>query len=231
MKKEENIYEYVIPYNEIKLYAEQIVLEIGYRSEKEALNILPEIEKVVFELEKNVCIKGGFIIIDGNEIRVEDDFIHIGEEHFNCGKVINTPLRGMSSVSIFVVTIGKEFDEWCGRIFRANEMAGYIADIAGSMLVEKGADWIENKINEHNGEKGFKCSNRFSPGYCGWDVAEQKNLFSFLPKEFCGIKLTESCLMIPKKSVSGIIGAGADIKKSDYRCNICKLENCFRRRE
>ncbi|MCK7538940.1 MAG: hypothetical protein MZV63_52410 [Marinilabiliales bacterium] len=46
-------------------------------------------------------------------------------------------------------------------------------------------------------------TNRFSPGYCGWDVAEQHKLFSFFKDNFCGITLTESALMNPVKSVSG----------------------------
>ena len=44
---------------------------------------------------------------------------------------------------------------------------------------------------------GIPHTNRFSPGYCGWHVNEQKLLFSLLPDNVCGITLNSSALMYP----------------------------------
>ena len=49
---------------------------------------------------------------------------------------------------------------------------------------------------------------RYSPGYCGWHVSGQINLFNTLTPEKIGITLGESCLMNPLKSVSGVLVAG-----------------------
>ncbi len=49
---------------------------------------------------------------------------------------------------------------------------------------------------------------RFSPGYCGWHVGAQKRLFTFLEPDHIGIGLTESCVMHPLKSISGVIVVG-----------------------
>ncbi len=76
--------------------------------------------------------------------------------------------------------------------------------------------------------KGLHVTNRYSPGYCGWSVAEQGMLFSFLPKNFCDIRLTESSLMIPLKSVSGIIGIGKELRRKGYKCDFCDIANCLR---
>jgi hypothetical protein len=57
-------------------------------------------------------------------------------------------------------------------------------------------------------------------------VEEQKKLFSFLPKEFCGVSLTDSALMIPIKSISGIIGVGKNVEYKQYFCDTCGRKDC-----
>ncbi len=49
---------------------------------------------------------------------------------------------------------------------------------------------------------------RFSPGYCGWHISAQKYLFDFLRPEEIGLRLRETFLMEPLKSISGVMVAG-----------------------
>jgi hypothetical protein len=60
-------------------------------------------------------------------------------------------------------------------------------------------------------------------------VADQHKLFSFFPENCCGVSLTESALMHPIKSVSGIIGLGKEVRYREYTCNLCGLAECFYR--
>lgn len=74
-------------------------------------------------------------------------------------------------------------------------------------------------------------TNRFSPGYCGWHVSEQHKLFSLFPApEPCGVRLTPSALMMPIKSVSGIIGLGSHVRRMDYTCGLCDYLQCYKRK-
>jgi hypothetical protein len=50
-------------------------------------------------------------------------------------------------------------------------------------------------------------------------------LSSLLPGHFCGIELTDSCLMLPTKSMSGIIGIAESVKFNQYTCNLCDARN------
>jgi len=50
------------------------------------------------------------------------------------------------------------------------------------------------------------------------------------PENHCGIKLSDSCLMDPIKSVSGVIGFGRNVKKTAYECQMCELETCIYRK-
>ena len=108
----------------------------------------------------------------------------------------------------------------------------YIADALGSILAEKTADLMEETLEKELIQKKWKHTNRFSPGYCGWHVSEQQKFFSIFPVfQPCGIRLTASSLMLPIKSVSGIIGLGTDVKKMEYTCGLCTFEQCFRRKK
>ena len=110
-------------------------------------------------------------------------------------------------------------------------MRGYIIDAIASEYVEKSSAWLEDRVAEQAMLRRWKITNRHSPGYCDWPVSEQHKLFSLLPERFCGITLTESALMIPIKSLSGIIGLGPDVKRGAFQCSICDLKDCFRRRD
>lgn len=46
----------------------------------------------------------------------------------------------------------------------------------------------------------------------------------------CGVELTDSSLMTPIKSVSGIIGVGPKVRYLDYTCGLCDFKNCFKKR-
>ena len=78
---------------------------------------------------------------------------------------------------------------------------------------------------------GWKRTNRFSPGYCEWATDEQRMLVPLLGNPNpCRVRLNESALMWPVKSVSGIIGLGENVSYHDYACRLCQLTHCFRRR-
>ena len=62
-----------------------------------------------------------------------------------------------------------------------------------------------------------------------WPITEQTPLFSLLgdAAQKVGVELTESCLMVPAKSISGIYFS-AD--KHFESCSMCTRENCPNRR-
>jgi len=163
-------------------------------------------------------------------------------DKFNPGKIIMSQLKGSEALCYFVATAGQEFEDFQQRLMQEGDMVRvYLANEIGSLIAEKTADRMEELLQEQLAPKGLCRTNRFSPGYCGWHVSEQPILFElFSEKENalesnrtptpCGIKLTDSCLMIPIKSVSGVIGIGHNVKKRDYTCHFCGLDSCYKRK-
>jgi cobalamin-dependent methionine synthase I len=109
-------------------------------------------------------------------------------------------------------------------------MEGYGLDAVGSAAAEACADSLESEVRAVAAAAGWKITNRLSPGYCGWVTQEQQKLFSLLPGDPCGIRLSSSSLMSPIKSVSGVIGLGPNVRYLDHMCDTCDMTTCYKRK-
>ena len=131
---------------------------------------------------------------------------------------------------MFICTAGQGISHQSQKLLAGeNPVLGYIFDILGSMIVERATDEMQNEIKQIANDKGWAITNRYSPGYCKWNVADQHKLFSFFPSNCCGISLTDSALMYPIKSVSGIIGIGTHVVHQDYTCDLRNQQGCVHR--
>ena len=139
------------------------------------------------------------------------------------------------ALTLFAVTLGEPVSAETSRLFRDNDFAGgAMLDAAASL----GADLAAGEVERHC-EHRWRSSRliddntavmRFSPGYCGWHVSGQKKLFTRLGPERIGIRLNDSCLMQPLKSVSGVIVAAPkeafDIDDTYPFCSECADHSC-----
>ena len=150
---------------------------------------------------------------------------------FDMGKIILRQLRGAEAYALFVCTAGVEYEAFQQRLKREDDMVRvFIADALGSVVAEKTADRMEDALQESIDKLGWHHTNRFSPGYCGWHVREQQLLFPLFQGHTCGVELTDSSLMVPIKSVSGIIGLGPGVRHLDYTCGLCNFDKCYKRK-
>lgn len=170
--------------------------------------------------------------ISGGELDESKDSLSVGDTCFSIGKIITRQLRGSESFAFFAATAGTGFERFQHTLQQEGDMVKvYIADAIGSVIAEKTADCMEIALDEYIRDRGWRHTNRFSPGYCGWHVSEQKKLFPLFPSaEPCGIRLTDSSLMLPIKSVSGVIGLGDGVRKLEYTCGLCTYDKCYRRK-
>ena len=150
---------------------------------------------------------------------------------FDMGHIIERQLRGSEAYALFVCTSGMAFYQYQQQLMAAGDMVRvYIADALGSVIAEHCADRMEQHLQESIDKLHWHHTNRFSPGYCGWHVSGQQQLFPLLDGHTCGVTLTASSLMLPIKSVSGIIGLGPGVRHLDYTCGLCNFEKCYKRR-
>ena len=166
------------------------------------------------------------ISVEGAHVNIEDSITFES-------KVIAKLLKRCQKVAIFVLTIGNHLEDMVAYLSENGlVLQATVLDAIGSGATENMATYVEKKIKRIANAEGLVISRRFSPGYCDWEVAQQKLVFKALNSEPTGIRLTESCLMIPRKSVSGIIGLGlGENNIENYNpCNTCKKKDCAGRR-
>jgi hypothetical protein len=140
-------------------------------------------------------------------------------------RVLRVNLDPVYRVFPYVLTCGRELEDW------ANKLADFLERFWADKIMEAALASATRAFDAHFKENcpvGLTAS--MNPGSLeDWPITEQKSLFALLGDDFqkTGVELTESFLMLPVKSVSGIRFP----TESNYEnCQLCPRENCPGRR-
>lgn len=125
---------------------------------------------------------------------------------------------GACRVAFAVSTIGPRLERASAALFAAGEdLRGMALDALGSEAVAQVSKQMDRFLAEKGRQMGLWPSKRYAPGYRGWDVCEQAFLFSVIPAAEIGVALTESFMMVPRKSYSFRLNYYADQALSTRR--------------
>ncbi len=172
-------------------------------------------------LELSEVNQGGIQLADGTR--------------FKSPKIAKT-LADAEAACCFVATVGPAVDMEVQRLMQHRRYAdAYVLDAMASMSAENIVEQFYQRIARRQAEKNCAVTLRFSPGYCDWPIQQQRPLFKlFADTDTPDVALNDSCLMSPRKSVSGLFGLlppgvkGADPAYNP--CNTCSKRNCIARR-
>jgi len=148
-------------------------------------------------------------------------------------KIISRLLERCDEVAIFILTIGKPLEDMVAYLAENGcVLQATVLDAIGSGTTEQLAVLVEDRIKKVAASRRLVTSRRFSPGYCDWNVSQQEMIFKFMRGDTAGVRLTEEYLMIPHKSISGIIGIGIENNNIEtYNpCKTCPTSDCPGRR-
>ena len=174
---------------------------------------------------------GGYAIGAIDALDIASGRLTVEGVTFEVGSQVCGYLKGADEAAFFLCTAGALFSDEAHALNESGDfMEAYIIDAIGSLSVERAMDRIHKALEMEQAERGLKITNRYSPGYCNWPLKDQRPLFGFVGKNPTGIVLSESCLMHPIKSVSGVIGIGEKARRRAYGCVICKNTTCIYRR-
>ena len=140
------------------------------------------------------------------------------------GNSIIKHLAGCEKVACIAVTVGENIELEVTKKFDAGEyVSSVLLDAAATAAVEQAADELEKAIAREVAKQSLKMRWRFSPGYGDWQLDNQKKFFYVTGAPEIGMTLTESLMLVPRKSVTAIIGLEKNF--SDAK-NILHKKNC-----
>jgi hypothetical protein len=157
--------------------------------------------------------------------------------HTHGGQAFRSPrlskvMKDCEIIICFMATIGSGIEKEIARLTDENRLSdAYILDSMGSVVVENIVEEFHQRLTARYGSEDKGVTLRFSPGYCDWPITEQKTLFKSFDSNAIGIELLYSCLMRPRKSISGVFGVYSNITRGPYNpCLYCPKKNCEARR-
>jgi hypothetical protein len=140
-------------------------------------------------------------------------------------RVLRVNLDKPQRVFPFIGTCGMELQEWSDSI--TDMFVGYWAEAIKELALFAALEALASHLDDH-----FRPGtvSTMSPGSLqDWPISEQRPLFKLMgnTREKIGVELTESCLMVPTKSVSGI---RFPIDETFESCQLCPRTACPNRR-
>jgi len=199
-----------------------------------------EINRAVAKKVENVIdflnnIKKPQIYFQLNKIKVNKNIVSIVDSDisFKSNK-LSKSLKYCNELISCLVSLGPDVDTQIDNFTKRNRMSeAYILDLMSSITVENMIETFQKKFQNRLLKEGKDVSLRFSPGYCDWSLKEQKKLFRLFGNNQNIVTLSDTLLMTPRKSISGVFGlySKSRFTKEKYNpCLECNKKSCIARR-
>jgi hypothetical protein len=129
---------------------------------------------------------------------------------------------------LILCTVGEDLETHAGAVSRDDIVYGLALDGVGSAAVEALANAACKHFEDQAQENGLQSSIPISPGMVGWSVdVGQPEIFTILEPEQINVSLTEYGLMMPRKSLTMVLGFGQTMQTDGRTCDFCAMrETC-----
>ncbi len=188
----------------IEIEKEKVLKSLGYYRKKKSVlspSIDALIEGEIKRAKKLIRGKGAYIILP---VKTKSKDEVILKNITLKGAAIARAMAKAKEVALFVDTIGPALEVEVNRLYQKDEYTkATILDTIGSVAADEGAEYLSSIIVD---EAKKKNTPRFSPGYGDWDLSIQKRLLEVTQAAKIGVTCNEAFFMIPRKSVSAVIG-------------------------
>jgi hypothetical protein len=204
---------------------------MGYRGQKldsETERLLEECIDEVLSLSKNSYVYDIFDIE-----RSEEGMYLKGTKLFLKGEAIKGHLSKACKCAVMAVTLGLEVERRIALYTRTELTKGLVFDACAAAAVESLCELVQNEIKNKAESMGFDITARFSPGYGDFPIELQKEIINVLKAyERIGLSVNESSVMIPRKSVTAVIGLQQESCESQSSsCGCCEDIYCKYRKD
>ena len=135
--------------------------------------------------------------------------------------ILRKNLDGANKVFPYIITVGPELERAASA--QGDLLKQYYLEEMANIALECAANWLGGQLEVRYGVTGLA---NMSPGSLeDWPITEQTKLFSIFgdTERSIGVRLTDSMLMLPRKSISGILFPS---EEGFVACQLCERERC-----
>ncbi len=214
---------------DFRLYAEDVLKGQGIDPARASNRLVEAAENVIEEAHSLLKPAALYIIVKVTDFEHQQVAFEGGNFE---GSLVARAMAGADHLNIALCTIGDELETRVQEMMNENPIMAVTLDGAGIAAIRKVAQTVEDIISAEACELDLDLGMRAQPGQEGWPIEQQREVFSVLPGAEIGLRLTESCLMIPRKSVSFVIPRGKELSSSVVPCDFCsKRDRCEWRKD
>jgi len=215
----------------MKIDKKEVLRYLGYKSQKIDSNMSDLIDICCQEIV-DICKENS--VYETFDIKRENDQIFlVGSTLVLRDKDIKDLLVNCEKCVVMAATLGSAVDIKLAYYSRFDITKGVIMDACASTAIEYLCDELQDKIMKNALKDNLFITTRYSPGYGDFSIdngAEILNVLDAYRK--IGLSITENSIMLPRKSVTALIGLSETFSPKPIRnCSNCKNINCNFRRD
>ena len=142
--------------------------------------------------------------------------------------VVAMNLREIHRVFAYVCTCGTEVDDWSHDAAGGDFVVSMWLDMIKEMFVGNAIAYLRDHIKKLYGIRQLSAINPGSGDAENWPIQQQATLFQLIGdvQPEIGVTLTDTFLMTPVKSTSGLLFPSA---REFQNCALCHREHCVNR--
>lgn len=186
----------------------QIYKRLGFRKDMTRLSDIrkEEIETYIDDACSLIRLQGAGRRLKIHDIR--DAKIHLPGDLVLSSRNLADFLAGSTEIVLMGGTAGSEIMEAIREDAAGDRMTrGIVLDAAASEIVDHALDWMMDYFSRYLLREGKTLmKKRFSAGYGDLLLENQRIMYELLEMERIGVELTESCILVPEKSVTAVTG-------------------------
>lgn len=204
----------------------EVLRYLGHKSQIIDEKISTQIDRGIQELKS---ISRERFTYDVFEIKMKDYEIELSNSNLIFrGNDIYNHLNDCAKCAVIAVTLGVQVDKKIIEYSKIDLLKSLIIDACATTAIETICVNIEEEISGIAKADGFNITSRYSPGYGDFNLDIQANILNTLDTyKKIGLSTTEKFILLPRKSVTAIIGFKHEkaIQKK-IKCIGCNNENC-----
>jgi hypothetical protein len=145
------------------------------------------------------------------------------------GSLISQHLGGASRVAVMVCTIGSQLEAISGEMMATDPLLSLGLEGVGTAAVELLASEAISRLEAAARADGLQSSIPLSPGMINWTVeVGQPEIFALVDAGQIGVHLNGSSMMVPRMSLSQVLGFGLEMNLKGRSCDYCNLNQTCR---